>query len=149
MNLKQHLHKICTDYINERIARIISGMTDLEAALKMESKCTVGDKYETGRAMINLEFDKLSHQLDQLRQLKRTLGLIDREKSSGEITFGSVVRTSAANYFIAIPAGQISFKNEKFYAIGTNSPVAQVLLGKTEAEVFILNGNSNKILSVE
>jgi hypothetical protein len=149
VNLKQQLIEVCENYVEARISRALAGIKDLDEALKMESKSSAGDKYETGRAMIHLEVDKLLLQLEQYKGLKKTLALAGHNRNSGIIGFGSVVKTSAANYFLSIPAGEILLENEKFYAIGINSPIAQALLGKKEKENFIFNGNTNKILLVE
>lgn len=124
-------------------------MKDLEESLENEFKSSAGDKYETGREMINLEFDKLTGQLGEFRKLERTLTMARRKAPANTIQLGSLVKTSVANYFIVIPAGEILDGNEKFYAIGANSPVAQALLGKKVKESFDFNGNTNEILLVE
>lgn len=149
VNLKQRCVEICENYVEERINRVLAGIKDLDEALKTESKSSVGDKYETGRAMINLEFDKLLLQLEQYKGLRKTLTFVGQKPNSGKIEFGSLVKTSAANYFISIPVGEILVENEKFYAIGVNSPIAKALLGKEEKENFSFNGNTNLILLVE
>jgi hypothetical protein len=149
VNLKLQLIKVCENYVEVRISRALAGIKDLDEALKMESKSSAGDKYETGRAMIHIEVDKLLLQLEQYKGLKKTLTLAGQNPNLGIIGFGSVVKTSAANYFISIPAGEILLENEKFYAIGINSPIAQALLGKKEKENFSFNGNTNQILFVE
>jgi len=147
--LKEQLFEACENYLNQRINRILTAMKDLKESLENESKSSAGDKYETGREMINLEFDKLTGQLREFRKLEGTLTMSRRKASANNIQLGSLVKTSVANYFIAIPAGEISAGNEKFYAIGMNSPVAQALLGKKEKESFDFNGNVNEILLVE
>jgi hypothetical protein len=149
VNLKQQLIEICENYVEARISRALAGIKDLDEALKTESKSSAGDKYETGRAMIHIEFDKLLLQLEQYKGLKKTLSIAGQNPNSGIIGFGSVVKTSSANYFLSIPAGEILVENEKFYAIGINSPIAQALLGKRVDENFIFNGNTNKIFLVE
>ena len=108
----------------------------------------MGDKYETSRAMLHLEFEKLNGQVEQFNNLRKAVTLIEQQSSSDIIRFGSVVRTTGANYFISIPAGEIFAEGEKFYAVGINSPVAQALLQKKEEDEFILNGKSLRILSV-
>ncbi len=147
--MKEQLFEACENYLNQRINRILTAMKDLKESLENESKSSAGDKYETGREMINLEFDKLTGQLREFRKLEGTLTMSRRKASANNIQLGSLVKTSVANYFIAIPAGEISAGNEKFYAIGMNSPVAQALLGKKEKESFDFNGNVNEILLVE
>src|SRR6056297_344870 len=102
--LKKRLFEACENYVEERIARVEAAISDLQAALKLETKCSMGDKYETGRAMLHLEFEKLLGQLEQYGKLKKTLNSIPAQVQE-KVGFGSLVKTSGANYFIAIPAG--------------------------------------------
>ena len=146
--LKQKLKRAAANYVEERIQRIHTAIADLEDALKLETKCSMGDKYETGRAMLHLEFEKLSGQLEQYNRLKKTLTLIKEKKVSEKVDFGSIVKTSKVNYFISIPAGEIEAEGEKFYAIGAASPIAQVLLRKKEGDDFQFNGTTNTIQKV-
>ncbi|WP_232778294.1 transcription elongation factor [Salegentibacter sediminis] len=146
--LKKELIQEAGSYVEERLQRIHAAIDDLKAALKLETKCSMGDKYETGRAMLHLEFEKLSGQLEQYGKLKKTLNSIPA-KAQEKVGFGSLVKTSGANYFIAIPAGELKTNSGKFYAVGANSPVAIALKDKRAGEDFTLNGQTHTILSVE
>lgn len=144
--VKEDLIRSCGDYVDNRISRIENGIGDLEEALKLETKCSMGDKYETGRAMLHLEFEKLSAQLEQYTRLKRTLSLI-RVKYAGEkVGFGSAVKTSNVNYFISIPVGEVEAEGEKYFCVGANSPIAQALIGRKKGETMIFNGKEISIL---
>ena len=107
MTQKEQLFKSCETYLNERIDRISAALKDLEADLENETKSSAGDKYETGREMINLEWNKLSVQLQQFRRLNETLEMAKSRPVTDSIQLGSLVQTSVANYFVAIPAGQV------------------------------------------
>lgn len=137
------------EYVDARIARFNATMHELEEALKPESRSCMGDKYETSRAMLHLEFEKLAGQVEQFNGLRRTVSLIDPNIETGIIGFGSIVKTTLANYFISVPAGEIPAKAEKFFAVGINSPVAVSLLGKRMGDDFTVNGRSGRIISVE
>ena len=142
---KAALFRECQKYLDLRINRILTSIKDLENSLTGETKSSAGDKYETGREMINAEIEKLSAQLYEFRKLEEVLQLAGRSSYSKKAGLGSVVETSTAHYFIAIPAGEIVFENKKYYAIGANSPIAKMLLGKHEGEEFSFNGISTKI----
>jgi transcription elongation GreA/GreB family factor len=146
--LKQQLKSAAEIYVEDRIKKIHMAIADLEEALKLETKCSMGDKYETGRAMLHLEFEKLSGQLEQLNRLKKTVSLINEQLNSKKVEFGSVVKTAKTNYFISIPAGEIETGGDKFYAIGAGSPIAQAMMGMREGESFVFNEKSNTVLSV-
>lgn len=147
--MRKTLFKSCRSYVDQRIQRILISIADLEESLLNESKSSAGDKYETGREMINMEFEKLSGQLQEFRKLEATLTLAERKAPSNCVELGSVVKTTGANYFIAIPAGEILAGEEKFFAIGSNAPIAQALLGKKIGDDFSFNGNTNTILLIE
>lgn len=138
----------CQVYAEARIARFNHTMKELEDALKPESRSCMGDKYETSRAMLHLEFEKISGQVGQFRNLRKTVGLIELQNSSVKIGFGSVVKTTGANYFISIPAGELSAGGDRYYAVGINSPVAKGLVGKKAGDRFIINGQPFEILEV-
>lgn len=147
-NIKEQLTAACVAYAESRIGRFNHTMKELEEALKPESRSCMGDKYETSRALLHLEFEKISGQVEQFNSLRKTASLIGSQPSTENIGFGSLVRTTASNYFISIPAGEIEAEGEKFYAVGINSPVAQELLGKKAGDEFEINGKPFKITEV-
>ena len=135
--MREKLLAKCVDYVEERVSRLQSSIKDLEHDLGNETKSSAGDKYETSREMINTEITKLQNQLQSFKKLKEVLAVIENRKASTTVQLGSIVKTSAANYFISIPVGEIMVEEEKFYAIGLNSPIGKLLLGKQEGEQFI------------
>ena len=145
---KKQLLDVCRDFVEQRMQRIRQGIDDLEEALKLETKCSVGDKYETGRGMLHLEFEKLSGQMEEYAKLKKTLSLISPEKRFEKAGFGSVVLTDQANYFIAIPAGKIESEGQEYYAVGASAPIARALLEKGEGEEVLFNGKKLKVQKI-
>lgn len=135
--MREKLLAKCADYVEERVSRLQSSIKDLEHDLGNETKSSAGDKYETSREMINTEINKLQNQLQSFKKLKEVLAVIENRKASTTVQLGSIVKTSAANYFISIPVGEIMVEEEKFYAIGLNSPIGKLLFGKQEGEKFI------------
>ena len=135
--MREKLLAKCADYVEERVSRLQSSIKDLEHDLGNETKSSAGDKYETSREMMNTEINKLQNQLQSFKKLKEVLAVIENRKASTTVQLGSIVKTSAANYFISIPVGEIMVEEEKFYAIGLNSPIGKLLLGKQEGEQFV------------
>ena len=135
--LHEKLLQKCADYVEERTGRLQKSIKDLEYDLGNETKSSAGDKYETSREMINIEINKLQNQLQSFKKLKGVLAVIENRKTSKTVQLGSIVRTDGANYFISIPVGEIKVEEEKFYAIGLNSPIGKLLLGKQVGEQFI------------
>ena len=148
MKKREELLKSCHTYVNERILRLEASVRDLEHDLGNETKSSAGDKYETSREMINAEISQLDRQLKEFKKLKGILSLPQLQKASTAIQLGSIVITNTANYFLAIPVGEVNINKEKFYAIGINSPMAQLLNGKQKGDVFTFREKEVKILDV-
>ena len=147
-SIKERLYKACEAYVEERIKRIEAAMAGLESDLENETKSSAGDKYETGREMINLEINKLAEQLQQFKNLRNTLNVAKSRTNNGSAQLGTAVKTNMANYFIAIPADRIILDGDEYFAIGANSPIAQLLLHKKAGEEITFNGKSAEILEV-
>ncbi len=146
--MKEELYKKCESYLEEKIARISNSIQDLETALTNEFKSSAGDKYETGREMINIEIHKHSTQLQQFQQLQITLEVAKRNVATKIVRMGSLVKATNAIYFICIPIGEVEIGNKKIFVIGASSPIAQSLIGKTTGDSFSFNSVSGEIVSI-
>lgn len=132
-----------------------------------EGKSSAGDKYETGRAMAQLEIEKASSQLTEANKLKQALAQIavdalnsvsprtgnfspaeirgNRKPETGNnlgpvIKTGSIVVTSQGNYFISVAAGRLTVDDETWFAISPGSPLGAKLIGNREGDVVVMNG---------
>lgn len=143
--LKQELLEKCEQFIQQKITALQDAMQGLKQDLENESKSSAGDKFETGREMINIEWNKLSNQLQQYEQMQSVIYRISLQGATGTVKTGSLVFTEKANYFISIPAGEMIVQGTKFYAIGSKAPVAIAMLGKTENESYTFNQQSVRI----
>ena len=102
-----------------------------------ETKCTVGDKYETGRSMMQMEMEKNRVQLNKTLNLKNELSQINLHKKNDRVTLGSLVIATNGNYFIAIGIGKIEVANETIYSISLASPIGKLLNNKKVGDKFI------------
>ena len=58
---------------------------------------------------------------------------------------GSLVVTNKARFYISVSLGEFFYEGERFYAISEESPMAQIMKGKTEGDEFVLNNIHQKI----
>jgi transcription elongation GreA/GreB family factor len=123
-------------------------MTDAQAAANEESKSSVGDKYETGRSMMQIEGEKAAHQLAEATRLKEMLYQISPEKRSGKIGSGSLVITNTRKIFISIGIGRIDFNGEEILVVAPTSPLGKALMGCSVNDRVAFNGESMVILDV-
>ena len=146
--LKSKLLAACREYIEQRIATATTAMNDAQRAANEEGKSSAGDKYETGRAMMQIERDKAAHQLEEALKLKRILDQLVPDISHEFVSTGSVVITTLFNAFIAIGAGKIKVDDQDFFVVGALSPLGKQLTGMKKNEQFVFNQQPNTIVNI-
>ena len=139
IELKKALYNSCVEFIEQREDTINRIINSNQSALTSETKSSAGDKHETGRAMLQLEIEKTSQQLDGIHDMRLILSKIRIDDISEIIKLGSVVITNRGNYFLAISAGEINILGIKYFAVSTASPIGKLLLGKSVGDAFDFN----------
>jgi len=148
VNLKEQLLLECKAFLSKRRLVIENLISEIEISLQSETKSSAGDKHETGRAMLQLEREKLGKQLAENDILKEVISKIDITKSNSLVGLGSIVYTTEASYFIAIGLGEVVIDNQKFYIVSTKAPISQALLGKRIGDNIIFRDGKSKILNL-
>ncbi len=138
-SIKQLLHTCCLQYVSERIAAAEEAIRTAQNSANEETKSSAGDKYETGRAMAQLEIEKSSAQLGESLKLKHVLEQISLEQKSLSVQTGSLVITNQGNFYIAISAGQFVIDDKTYITISKASPMGQNLVGLHVDASFIFN----------
>lgn len=146
--IKTAVYHHCESYLRQKAKGYLSQDQSLLESLDSEGKSSAGDKHETGRAMIQLEREKLAQQRERNDQDIKTLDALKNKNTTVHIAPGALVNTSLASYFLAVPADAFSHNDKKIYCISPQSPIGQLLLGKKAGESFSFRGNSIKVLEV-
>lgn len=134
------LHQKCLEIVENNISTIKLALHEAQEAVNNETKSSAGDKHETGRAMAQLETEKLSAQLNDALNQKQLIAKINSNLQSKQITIGSLVYTTNGIFYIGISLGKIDINNETIYAISPQSPIGKLLITKKEKDSFSLNG---------
>ncbi|WP_299333035.1 3-oxoacyl-ACP synthase [uncultured Psychroserpens sp.] len=148
MSIKEELYNQCQKFLDDRFQTIQKTIAEIQESLATETKSSAGDKHETGRAMLQLEREKVGQQLAEIQKISQLLSKIDISKSSESVSLGSIVLTTQFHYFIAISAGELKSKDQTFYAISANTPIAKLLLGKTTGDRIQFRDQDFKILDL-
>ncbi len=138
-HIKQVLLDYCNRYIDIRFQKLKTQIESIQESLLNETKSTAGDKHETGRAMLQLEREKIGQQLLETEKLQKLLNRVSIEISSEVVSLGSLVLTSQANYFLAISSGKIDVENTSYFTIAPNTPIGKLLIGKKKGDKVIFN----------
>jgi hypothetical protein len=107
----------------------------------------MGDKYETGRAMVTLEIEKLQQQLSRQQLQQKMMHQVPTSRTA-TVSLGSVVLTDTLNFYLAAPLGKIEFEGSTYFALSPVAPLAKVLMGREKEETLIFQGTSYQILEV-
>jgi transcription elongation GreA/GreB family factor len=143
--LKQKLHELCYQYINDRSQALKKEMDDIQDSANNETKSTAGDKYETGREMMQQEIDMKNRQLLEVLKLRSVLDRIDPSLKTEKVVAGSIVDTNNGNYYIAASCGQFNVAGMRYYTISAESPIGLQLMGKKVGDSFEFNGRQYDI----
>ena len=137
---KQHIINTCKSYLDAKIKFLNDALQDATDAGNNETKSTAGDKHETGRAMMQLEQEKLGNQLVDLESQKNDFDKIDFSISHAAIANGSLVETNKGFFFIASAIGKLEVDQATVFAISKKSPLALILIGLKSNDTVDFNG---------
>lgn len=138
--LKQQLYDRCRDIVEQRVNNAKEAMDSAQQAANDETKSSAGDKYETGREMMQQEMENNAVQLAEARKLRDVLDKISPYKSYDTVQVGSLVFTNNGNFYIVVGLGKISVDRSDFFAIAPSSPMGALLMGKKAQDAITLNG---------
>lgn len=129
MNLRQKVYHGYMEMLYTKIELLLQKVTELKEGLQSETKSTAGDKYETGRAMIHIEQENLSRQLNTLREQQAALKHIDIDLYTGTIIAGSLVRTNKGYLFPGVALGKLLVDDIPVFALSPAAPLGLQLMG--------------------
>ena len=148
MNIKAQILKQIHNLLDKQISDAKKIVGQLKESRNNETKSSAGDKYETGRAMIQFELEKNEVQLNKLIKLKSDLKQIDFSQKRSFADLGSLVITNQGNYFLSAGIGRFIVSDVTYYAISQASPIGKLLYGKSKGENFTFNNKKFEIKSV-
>lgn len=146
--IKQKLYKSCSGEIEIKLEKISTALNELQESANRETKSSMGDKYETGRASIQLEMEKYAHQLLEFTELKKILFRINVNKLYDTVQPGCVVQTNNGNYFIAVNAGDFEIEGKHYLTISLASPLGKELHKRRKGDRFNFRNRDFEILDV-
>ncbi|WP_224995649.1 3-oxoacyl-ACP synthase [Cesiribacter sp. SM1] len=146
--LKTALHDLCLQQVNQRIATAKEAMDAAQAAANNEGKSSAGDKYETGRAMMQLERDQHARLLAEALKLKQALDKLDVSRQHEQVQPGSLLRTDTGYFFIAVSLGKLVWEGQEYMAISPLTPLATSLIGLQQNETAVFNNKKIRILEL-
>lgn len=137
--LKKLVFIHCEEFVKNRILFFEEAIANAQSSANEEGKSSAGDKYETGRAMMQLEIEKNTTHLAEAYGLKETIYKLERCISKDYTDFGNLIHTSNGFYYIAISIGPVQIDGQNIYVVSTNSPIGKALVGRKKNDVVEFN----------
>ncbi len=119
-----------------------------QEAANSEEKSSVGDKYETGRAMGHLQKDMFAkQQVENTKELDQLLK-INTDSIYTTVQTGAFVKCTDYSFFIAAGLGKQVIDNQTVFFLSPYAPLARLLLHKKKGDHFSFNRMETEILEV-
>jgi len=152
MHTKKELKGLVYHKIMEELDRKIEVIQEAIASAKdsrnNDTKSSAGDKFETGREMMQIEIEKNEVLLNQTAKQRKELARIDVSEEFNRVAFGSLVVTDKGIYFISIGIGKIQIDNQACYAISLASPIGGLLKDKAIGDEVSFQGRTFAIKAI-
>ncbi|QBA20428.1 hypothetical protein EU348_04240 [Chryseobacterium indologenes] len=109
-----------------------------------DTKSSMGDKYETGREMLQQEINNLQRQLNEVLNQQAVLQKITSDPSE-KVQNGALVKTNKGMFFISVSMGEFVFENRKIMTVSEESPLVKAMFGKKMGDNFTINNINQDI----
>jgi hypothetical protein len=149
MTFKEQVYVQCVSIISQRIADIQKTLDDLRESIVNETKSTAGDKYETARAMLQIEQENVTKQMTDLLEQKTQLEKLAMIEASDSIIKGSLVKADRGYLFVSIALGKIKVSDQMVVALSPQSPLGKELMGLKVGENATMNGTKYVVQGIE
>jgi len=146
--LKQQTYLHLQNLVQEKISQAQQAVAAAIEARDGETKSSAGDKFETGRAMMQLEQQRHEVQLSKAFQLSAELERLDMEASYFTATPGALVQTERGIYFMSIGLGKVTIDSQTVYCISIQSPIGQALLHQKKEAIILFQNNPLTIIEI-
>jgi hypothetical protein len=146
--MKKQILQYIKNHLDQRLQAAWDAMQAAQESANNESKSSAGDKYETARAMGQLDRDMHARMYEQARQERFIVEKIDENLSPSKGVLGAFIKTTIGDFFIAISVGQALIEDKTIMIISPQSPIGMALMDKSIGEKFIFRTKEATILAI-
>ncbi len=150
MTLKNQIHNACLLYVAQNIEMLQNNIRVAQESSQSDTKSSAGDKYETTRAMMQIEIENCSKRLQEAQKQYQILSEITAKSidSVSNVGLGSLVLTNKGDFFVSVGIGQLEVANKKYFVISPQSPIGEMLMRKKVGESFIFREIKYELLEI-
>jgi hypothetical protein len=137
------------NYLDQRMQTSLDAMNAAQESANGESKSSAGDKYETSRAMGQLDRDMHARMYQQTLEERKLVERIDGNINFKKGALGAFISTSMGDFFLSVSIGQVKIDEKPIMIISPQSPIGALLMGKIVGDKFSFRGKEAMILEIE
>ncbi|GAO43103.1 hypothetical protein [Flavihumibacter petaseus] len=147
--LKKRLSRFCRETIESRIATARQAMDSAQEAANAEEKSSAGDKYETARAMGQLNKEMFARQLaGHLKELSE-FNSLNTDAVHQIVTPGALLQCSGALFFfLSAGLGKQTVDGQPILFLSPHAPLAKTIINKKPGDQLTFNGRVMTIESI-
>lgn len=136
---KRALYNFALAKLEERLATAQQAMLSAQEAANEEGKSSVGDKYETARAMGQIESEMNAKQLEEANKEIAHLLNINPAIICTHVMDGAVIKTDTNIFFLSVGLGQHVVNKKNTVFISASSPIGKIFANKIPGDVIEFN----------
>jgi transcription elongation GreA/GreB family factor len=137
-----------SEHINAKIKESEIYLNGLIDSRNNDTKSSAGDKYETGRSMMQQEIDRAEDQLQQQKIQRNELERLMKLKPGNRCEIGSIISIDDEVFLIGLALGKVEIEGGIIFSISMVSPLGRLLIGKKQGEAIHFRGELTKIKQV-
>lgn len=137
-HIKSQLYQKIVLRLEQNIQEAQLAYVQAKESRDSDTKSSAGDKYETGREMMQREMDKCSALIDQNRHSMQIIQHVPIHRTYESIDKGALIVTDRGSYYMLVGLGKISLEQKDYFAISPESPIGSLFLGKKVGEYILL-----------
>lgn len=146
---KAEIHEELLSALVKKERHLESELSDLRLDLSSDTKSTAGDKHETSRAMNQLEQERISEQLLELKKAISLVKNIDTDQIHSKIGLGTLLQTTNGNFYLSIGHGALKVGDQTYFCLSPISPFGKLLIGKSIKDKVFWQGKEITLNSIQ
>jgi transcription elongation GreA/GreB family factor len=147
--LKVQIISKVKEMLTQNIGDAKQAIANAQASANESTKSSAGDKYETSRAMGQLDIEMYTRQLHDAESKLAVMQNIEgnlRERK--EVNLGALVKTTLGTFFISVGVGKLDIDKQPIMVISPQSPIGQVIHEKQAGASVMFRDKEIKIIEI-
>lgn len=143
--LKLQLLEQAAQLLQEKIVETVTATQSAKESRDNDTKSSAGDKYETGREMMQMEINKNEAQLAKYKLNLHEIENLKKIEVNDKVAYGSLVITNKGMYYFGLALGKMLVSGNTIYALSLASPIGKAFNFKVKGDGFTFNSIQYKI----